>query len=61
VDYERRVLSLPFLSKLAFRTLAGAYYDAHTLRNPRGWLSELEKTPNAQGICYTTWQTSMIF
>ena len=54
--YERRALSLPFFSKLGFRTLGGAYYDADTLDNPRGWLSELEKTPNAQGICYTTWQ-----
>ena len=40
----------------AFRTLGGAYYDADTLDNPRGWLEELEKTTNAQGICYTTWQ-----
>ncbi len=54
--YDRRALSLPFFSKLGFRTLAGAYYDADTLDNPRGWLEELEKTPNAQGICYTTWQ-----
>jgi hypothetical protein len=54
--YERRALSLPFFSKLGFRTLAGAYYDADTLDNPRGWLEELKKTPNAQGIMYTTWQ-----
>jgi hypothetical protein len=53
--YERRALSLPFFSKLGFRTLAGAYYDADTLDNPRGWLEEMQKTPNAQGICYTTW------
>ena len=53
--YERRALSLPFFSKLGFRTLGGAYYDADTLDNTRGWLEELEKTPNAQGICYTTW------
>jgi hypothetical protein len=33
-----------------------AYYDADTLDNPRGWLADLEKTPNAQGICYTIWQ-----
>jgi hypothetical protein len=25
-------------------------------RNPRGWLEELAKTPNAQGIMYTTWR-----
>ncbi len=54
--YERRALSLPFFSRLGFRTLAGAYYDADTLDNPRGWLEELRKTANAQGIMYTTWQ-----
>jgi hypothetical protein len=54
--YQRRALSLPFFSKLGFRTLAGAYYDGDTLDNPRGWLEELRKTPNAQGILYTTWQ-----
>jgi hypothetical protein len=53
--YERRTLSLPFFSNLGFRTLAGAYYDADTLDNPRGWLAELQKTPNAEGIMYTTW------
>jgi hypothetical protein len=53
--YERRALSLPFFSNLGFRTLAGAYYDGDTIDNPRGWLEELAKTPNAQGICYTTW------
>lgn len=53
--YERRALSLPFFSKLGFRTLGGAYYDADTLDNPRGWLEELRKTPGAQGIMYTTW------
>ena len=53
--YEKRRLSLPFFSGLGFRTLGGAYYDADTLENPRGWLEELEKTPNAQGIMYTTW------
>lgn len=54
--YQKRALSLPFFSKLGFRTMAGAYYDADTLDNPRGWLEELQKTPNAQGIVYTTWQ-----
>jgi hypothetical protein len=53
--YERRALSLPFFSKLGLRTLAGAYYDADTLDNPRGWMEELAKTPGAQGIMYTTW------
>jgi hypothetical protein len=54
--YERRAQSLAFFSNLGFRTLAGAYYDADTLDNPRGWLEELGRTPNAQGIMYTTWQ-----
>jgi hypothetical protein len=53
--YEHRVPSLAHFSNLGFRTLAGAYYDGETLDNPRGWLAELEKTPNAQGILYTTW------
>jgi len=53
--YEKRAQSLPFFSDLGFRTLAGAYYDADTLDNPRGWLDQLERTTNAQGIMYTTW------
>jgi hypothetical protein len=53
--YERRNLSLPHFSQLGFRTLAGAYYDGDTLDNPRGWLESMLATPNAQGICYTTW------
>jgi hypothetical protein len=53
--YERRAQGLPFFSNLGFRTLGGAYYDADSLANPKGWLEELYKTPNAQGILYTTW------
>jgi hypothetical protein len=53
--YERRAQSVPFFANLGFRTLAGAYYDADTLDNPRGWLEEMLKTPDAQGIMYTTW------
>ena len=53
--YQRRKESLSFFSTLGFRTLGGAYYDADTLDNPRGWLEDLYKTPNAQGIMYTTW------
>jgi hypothetical protein len=53
--YEKRALSLPFFSKLGFRTLAGAYYDGSTLDNPKGWMDELSKTPGAAGIMYTTW------
>lgn len=54
--YAKRDLSLKFFSDLGFRTLAGAYYDGDTLDNPRGWLESLDKTPNALGIMYTTWQ-----
>ncbi|HPD16370.1 MAG TPA: carbohydrate binding domain-containing protein [Planctomycetota bacterium] len=54
--YEKREPSLAHFSKLGFKTLAGAYYDADTLDNPRGWLEALDKTPSALGIMYTTWQ-----
>ncbi|MHB8897139.1 MAG: hypothetical protein ACYC6Y_00180 [Thermoguttaceae bacterium] len=48
--------SLKHFSGLGFQTLAGAYYDADTLDNPRDWLEALAETPGAQGIMYTTWQ-----
>jgi hypothetical protein len=54
--YEKRNQSLPFFSKLGYHTLAGAYYDADNLDNPRGWLESLDRTPGAIGIMYTTWQ-----
>ena len=54
--YKQREPSLKFFSGLGFRTLAGAYYDADTLENPRGWLEVLDRTPNAQGIMFTTWR-----
>ena len=54
--YEKRVPSLAHFSKLGFKTLAGAYYDADTLDNPKGWLEALDNTPGAIGIMYTTWQ-----
>ncbi len=54
--YEKREPSLAHFSKLGFKTLAGAYYDADTLDNPKGWLEALDKTPSALGIMYTTWQ-----
>jgi len=54
--FEKRAASLPFFSKLGFRTLAGAYYDADTLENPKAWMEALSKTPGASGIMYTTWQ-----
>ncbi len=54
--YDKRLESLGFFSSHGFRTLAGAYYDGDALDNPRGWLEVLDKTPNAIGIMYTTWQ-----
>jgi hypothetical protein len=54
--YEKRDQSLPFFSKLGYRTLAGAYYDADDLENPKGWLESLDRTPSAEGIMYTTWE-----
>jgi hypothetical protein len=41
---------------LGFKTLAGAYYDADDLENPKGWLESLDRTPGAMGIMYTTWE-----
>ena len=54
--YERRDKSLAFFSGLGFPTLAGAYYDAPDLENPKGWLESLDRTKGAMGIMYTTWQ-----
>jgi hypothetical protein len=54
--YEKRNESHAFFSSHGFRALAGAYYDGDTLDNPRGWLNVLDKTPQAVGIMYTTWQ-----
>jgi hypothetical protein len=54
--YEKRDLSLDFFSKLHYPTLAGAYYDADDLANPKGWLESLDHTPGAVGIMYTTWE-----
>jgi hypothetical protein len=54
--YEKRDLSLSFFSKMGFQTLAGAYYDADTLDNPKDWLASIDRTPGAIGIMYTTWE-----
>jgi len=54
--YDKRNESLKFFSSLGFKTLAGAYYDGDTLDNPKGWLEALNRTPNACGIMYTTWE-----
>ena len=53
--YEKREASLRHFSALGFRTMAGAYYDADNLNNPKGWLEALDATPGACGIMYTTW------
>ncbi len=54
--FRKRRASLDHFSKLGFRTLAGAYYDGDTLDNPKGWLADLDTTPNAIGIMYTSWR-----
>ena len=53
--FERRRAGLDFFSSRGFRTIAGAYYDADDLENPKGWLDDMDKTPHAEGIMYTTW------
>jgi hypothetical protein len=53
--YEKRIPSLKHFSSLGFRTMAGSYYDADDLENPKGWLEALDATPGASGILYTTW------
>lgn len=54
--HEIRDQSLEFFSRQGFRTFGAAYYDADDLTNPRDWLSSLNRTSNAQGIIYTTWE-----
>jgi hypothetical protein len=53
--FERREASLAHFSSLGFKTMAGAYYDADDLSNPKDWLKSLDATPGAVGILYTTW------
>jgi hypothetical protein len=53
--FERREASLKHFSSLGFKTMAGAYYDADNLDNPKAWLESLDATPGAVGILYTTW------
>ena len=55
-DYEIRDKSLNFFSKLGYKTLGAAYYDADDLENPKGWIASLDRTPNVVGIMYTTWE-----
>jgi hypothetical protein len=54
--YKIRDTSLPFFSKLGFRTIGAAYYDGDDLENCKGWAASLRATPRARGIMYTTWQ-----
>jgi len=48
--------SLQHFSKLGFRTIGAAYYDADDLTTSRQWLESLRATPRARGIMYTTWR-----
>ncbi len=54
--YGKRNESLVHFSGLGFKTIAGAYYDANDLANPRGWLDAMKGVPGSNGIMYTTWQ-----
>jgi hypothetical protein len=53
--FEKREASLQHFSGLGFKTMAGAYYDADNLDNPKAWLKSLDATPGAVGMLYTTW------
>lgn len=48
--------SLSFFSGEGFHTFGAAYYDGDDLTNPKEWLVSLSKTPNADGIMYTSWK-----
>jgi len=48
--------SLEHFSGLGFRILGAAYYDTDDLKDVKGWLEALDKTPTSCGIMYTTWQ-----
>jgi hypothetical protein len=39
-----------------FKTLPRAYCDGGAPDSPHGWLETLDKTPQAVGIMYRTWQ-----
>jgi hypothetical protein len=54
--HEKRESSLRFFSERGFRTLGAAYYDGDDLEDCRNWLETLQRTPNARGIMYTSWQ-----
>ena len=54
--YDRiKEKSLAHFSGLGHRTIAGAYYDADDLENPKAWLEAMKVVPGASGIMYTTW------
>ena len=55
-NHKAREQSLAHFSRLGFRTLAAAYYDADTLKSTYGWLDSISRTPGALGIMYTTWR-----
>ena len=54
--HDIRDKSLPFFSEQGFRTFGAAYYDVNDLQGCAEWMQSLKKTPNAQGILYTTWE-----
>jgi hypothetical protein len=53
---KKHDVSMPFFSKLGFRTQAAAFYDADDLESTRAWLGTCNRTPGCTGIMYTTWR-----
>ena len=52
---DKRDLTVPFFTRKGFRVQAGAYYDALDHKVDAGWMDTLNRTPNATGWMYTTW------
>ena len=48
--------SLDFFSGLGHLSYAGAYYDAPDMVSSGEWLREINATPGALGMMYTTWK-----
>ncbi|MGD0522132.1 MAG: hypothetical protein ABSA48_12815 [Terracidiphilus sp.] len=53
--FDKRRQSLDFFSGHGFKTFAAAGPDSDALENPKGWMEDMDTTPGATGIMYTTW------
>lgn len=53
---EPRVENMRFFSAHGFETLGACYYDADDLKDVKGWLDLVQKTPKARGLMYTPWE-----